>query len=337
MEKVLVTGIAGLIGSNLAKRLIKEGYTVVGIDDLSGGYKDNIPNNCKFFKADINNIEVVKQAVKGCNIVFHAACFPHEGVSTFSPSLITKSVYSGTLAVLSAAISEGVDFFINCSSMARYGDTKLPFTEYSDCNPVDPYGLAKLQVEKQIHLLHLTYKFNYVTIVPHNVCGIGQIYSDPYRNVVGIMINKALKGENLVIYGDGNQKRSFSDVLDCVEAIMAIIKYEHRSRLCCRVYNIGPDKNEITINELAQRILKKVDSNKSINYQPDRPNEVKEAFCSSERIQTDFNIKNKITLNETLDNMINWIRRRGVQDFSYRLPLEIVNDSTPKTWTNKII
>jgi len=334
VTKVFITGIAGLVGSNLAKYLINKGYKVSGIDNGIGGIDDNVPAGITYYQEDILNTSFLKEAMKDSEIVFHAAALPYEGLSVFSPTITATSIVSGTLSTAIAAIHNNVRLFINCSSMARYGNQVPPFTEDMPTKPVDPYGLAKVQAEQHLSLLSQIHGLNYVTVVPHNVIGIGQRYFDPFRNVAGIMINRILQDKPVIIYGTGEQKRSFSNVLDCVMAIERIIQSDRN--ICGEVYNIGPDHNEITIKQLAEKIAYYADKELILEYYPDRPTEVKYAYCSSDKVKKEFNYSANITVDKTLQQMIEWIRPR-VKEFEYHLPIELINEKTPKTWTQKLI
>ena len=246
--RVFITGVGGLLGSTLARYLILQGDEVGGIDNMIGGVDGNVPEKVEFTHGDITDVELMKEITKDYEVIFHAAALPYEGLSVFSPAIVTESIVFGTVSVASAAIHNNVRLLINCSSMARYGDQEPPFTEDMPTNPVDPYGLAKVQAEQHLELLSQIHGLNYVTVVPHNVIGVGQRYYDPFRNVVGIMINRCFQGKPLVIYGDGEQKRSFSNVYDCILAIHKIM--ESNRDICGQVYNICPDVNEISIKKL---------------------------------------------------------------------------------------
>lgn len=332
--KVFITGVGGLLGSTLAKYLINKNISVVGVDNFIGGLKENIPEGIEFHELDVLDVEAVKNAMKDCDTVFHAAALPYEGLSVFSPKLCVESIVSGTVSVASAAVSNNIRLFINCSSMARYGNQVPPFVESMTPKPVDPYGLAKYQAEQHLEMLSKIHGLNYVTVVPHNVIGIGQRFNDPYRNVVAIMINRVLQHKPVVIYGDGSQKRSFSNVRDCIEAVFQIMVSSRN--LCGQVYNIGPDDNEITIKQLAMKVGHHVGVYPSYDFYPDRPQEVKNAFCSSDKIRKDFNYNCVVSVDQTIKEMVHWIRPIR-KDFEYHLPLEIVNEKTPRTWKEKLI
>ena len=185
-------------------------------------------------------------------------------------------------------------------------------------------------------MLNKLHGLKYLTVVPHNVIGIGQRYMDPYRNVVGIMINRTLMGKPVVVYGDGSQKRSFSNINDCSDAIWKLVTSDRD--LNGEVYNIGPDDNEVTIKELAGMVSDSCNSELRITYFPDRPAEVKNAWCSSEKIKKDFNYNTTKTLKTTIDEMVNWISERGTEEFIYdSLYLEFITEKTPKTWVERLI
>ena len=332
---IYITGIAGLVGSNLAKLMLTRNHTVRGCDTLIGGYEDNIPENIEWSNVDICDIESMQQELKGIDVVIHTAALPYEGLSVFSPSLIVQNIVGGTTSVASAAIQNNVKRFIFCSSMARYGDQTPPFTENLDKKPVDPYGMAKAQAEDMLFLLNDIHGLEVTVAVPHNIIGIGQRYTDPFRNVAAIMINSTYRNKKIYIYGDGNQKRSFSDIADCVTALGHMIESDRN--LNKQIYNIGPDNNEITINHLAEYISILTDLSPELIFIPDRPREVKNAYCSSDKIKKEFNYNANIKITATLSTMIEWVKKRGSKDFDYHLPIEITNkQELPQTWKDQL-
>lgn len=334
-HRVLITGVGGLLGSTFARYLINQDiYEVVGIDNMIGGVEGNVPEMVEYHEGDVCDTEFLKSISKGVDTVFHAAALPYEGLSVFSPAVTVNSIVSGTVSVAAACLANNIRLMINCSSMARYGHQVPPFTEDMDRKPVDPYGLAKAQAEEHLELLSSLHGLNFVTVVPHNVIGVGQRYYDPFRNVAGIMINRCLQSKPIIVYGDGEQKRSFSNVLDCIKAVYNIMISDRD--ICGQVYNIGPDDNEITIKELAYKIGHYCEVYPNLTHFPDRPAEVKNAYCSSDKIRKEFNYNASITVEQTLKEMVDWIRPQ-VRDFEYHLPLEFTTEKTPKTWTEKLI
>ena len=324
---ILITGVAGLVGSNVAKSLYNE--NVIGVDNLSGGYKDNVPDSVKFIKKDC--MDITEDDIFEVDTVFHAACTPYEGLSVFSPHTITQNTYGISTKLLVASANAGVKKFIFTSSMARYGtQDQIPFTESMTPKPQDPYGIAKYAFEQTLSQLSDVYGFEYTILVPHNIVGPGQVYTDPYRNVAGIMINRMLQGKQPIIYGDGSQMRSFSDIRDIIDPIKKVI-YGNLNR---EVINIGPDENYISIIELASMIAKELNFKLDPIFLEDRPKEVRFANCSADKSKRLLGYEQKISLSETIKDMIDWVSTRGTQPFNFNLPIEVVNKSTPKTWTD---
>lgn len=335
MKRIYITGIAGLIGSNLAKYYLKKGYKVSGCDNLVGGYENNIPRAANVVKLDISKTTELTEHISWHkpDVLIHCAALAYEGLSVFSPALITDNIYGGTVSVATAAIANKVPLFINCSSMARYGELETPFTEDMVCQPIDPYGLAKLHAEQQLELLSKIYpEFKYYTVIPHNVSGAQQVYTDPYRNVLSIMINQALCGRPIYIYGDGEQKRSFSHVDDCVNAIDTLIEVLPTQK----IFNIGPDHNEITINKLAEIVKKETISSSDIIHLDARPQEVKNAWCSSDLAANFLNYEAKKDIYEIVSDIKDYILVNGTGYFNYKLDIQINNKPVPKTWDQTI-
>jgi UDP-glucose 4-epimerase len=177
-----------------------------------------------------------------------------------------------------------------------------------------------------------TYGVEYNIAVPHNIIGIKQKYDDPFRNVASIMINLMLQNRQPIIYGDGEQKRSFSDVEDC---IYSIDKLATDPNIISEIVNIGPEDNFITINELFKKISNQLQFNQEPEYFKDRINEVKLANCSADKAKKILNYEKKISLDESLAKMINYIKVKGNKKFKYNYDLEIINEKTPRTWVEK--
>ena len=310
---VFITGIAGFLGANLADYYVAKGFKVSGCDNLVGGTLDNIDNKkVKFFKADCENLEEMKSIMKNIDVVIHAAAYPHEGLSSFSPFLICKSNFIGSVSVFTAAVQNNVKRIVFCSSMARYGDVKPPFTEEQKVNPVDPYGVSKLAAEDVLKIMSKTHGFEYNIAVPHNIIGPKQKYDDPFRNVVSIMTNLILQNRRPIIYGDGKQTRNFSDIDDC---IFCIDKLATDKKIVSQIVNIGPDEESITINELYKILVNKLKFNEPAKYVEDRPNEVKNATCSSDKARKILNYKTTVTLDESIDKVIEFIKKKVPKEF----------------------
>ena len=330
--KVLITGVAGFMGSHLADEFISRGYSVVGIDSLIGGYRENVPDEVEFYQKDLGDFDLIEPHFEGVDLVVHTACTAYEGLSVFSPSLVTRNTSQISSVVLSASIKNNVKKFIYMSSMARYGTQDVvPFTEDMTPQPQDPYGIAKYASELLIKNMCETHGMNYVILVPHNIIGPRQKYDDPFRNVASIMINRMLSGKQPIIYGDGEQRRCFSFMRDVIDPLMVACETDIADGL---VVNIGPDEEFITINELAQRIAKILNFNLDPIYMPGRPKEVKDANCSSDLSRRILGYSTKTSLDEGLAELIKWIKEQGTKPFIHHIPLEFITQKTPRTWTD---
>jgi len=332
---ILITGVAGFMGSHLADEFLKRGHKVIGIDNLVGGYKENIPFQVEFYQYDLSDFDLVKDVFAGADLVVHTACTAYEGLSVFSPSLVTKNTSHITTVALSASVRSGVKKFVHMSSMARYGTQDLvPFTEDMIPKPQDPYGIAKYASELLIKNICETHGMKYVILVPHNIIGPRQKYDDPFRNVASIMINRMLQGKQPVIYGDGNQKRCFSFMQDVIDPLVIACETDSVDGM---VVNIGPDEEFVTINELAEKIAKILNFKLDPIYMPGRPQEVQNANCSAELARKLLEYKTTTSLDDGLRGLCDWIRSKGVKEFDYHLPLEFITDKTPRTWVDKLI
>ena len=282
IKKILITGAAGFLGSHLSEKLINLGHKVIGIDNMIGGELDNLPKNIKFYKLDCCDFKKVNKIMKNVDIVYHCAATAHEGLSVFSPVEITKNNYLATVSIVAAAINNKVERIIYCSSMARYGNQMTPFTEDMLTKPVDPYGISKVAGEAVLKVLCKLNKIEWVIAVPHNIIGPKQKYNDPYRNVVSIMLNRLLQNKRPIIYGDGEQKRCFSYIDDCIYCLLALID---NKKVVGETINIGPDEEFVTINKVAEICSNITGSNLKPEYHTDRPKEVKLAMCSSNKVR----------------------------------------------------
>lgn len=331
---IFITGVAGFLGSHLADRYLEQGHRVIGVDNLIGGYLDNVPAGVEFHQIDCNNIDALMPLMRGVETVFHCAATAYEGLSVFSPYFVTQNTFGITMAVVSSAIANRVKRFVYCSSMARYGTQKeMPFHEQQIPAPQDPYGIAKLAGEHAVHQLCATHGIEFVIAVPHNIIGPRQKYDDPYRNVASIMINLMLQGRQPIIYGDGEQQRCFSFVED---VITPLDKLGSLPDVVGHTINVGPDEECVTINTLAKTIASLLNFSLDPIYMPGRPCEVKIATCSSEKARRLLDYKTTHTLEQGLAKMIEYIQARGVKPFKYHLPLEIVNEKIPRTWKDRL-
>jgi UDP-glucose 4-epimerase len=333
-KKILVTGAAGFLGSHLADKLVEMGHKVIGIDSMIGGYEDNISKKIEFHKIDCCDLKKVQEIMKNVSVVYHCAATAHEGLSVFAPYEITKNNFLASVSVFSAAVNEKVKRIIFCSSMARYGDLKGPFKEDMLPKPVDPYAISKVASEDVLINLCELNNIEWVIAVPHNIIGPRQKYDDPFRNVVSIMINRMLQGKAPIIYGDGEQKRCFSYIDDCLSCLIPMLDQKNLNK---QIVNIGPDEEFVTVNKIAEICSNITGVNLPPIYKPGRPREVKHATCSADKARNLLNYKTSVSLKDGIQKTFEYIKNRGVKPFDYNIEIEINNELTPKTWTKKEI
>lgn len=333
MTIAYVTGIAGFLGSHIAEALASE-CTVRGCDDLSGGDPRNVPAGVPWRELDCCRTDWMSGELENADVVYHCAALPHEGLSVFSPYAISHSIFDASVSVFSAAAAAGVKRVVYCSSMSRYGSGPSPFTEVQDPAPQDPYAVAKVAAEQVLAILARVHGFEYVIAVPHNIVGPRQKYDDPFRNVAAIMANRMLQGLDPIIYGDGLQTRCFTDVRDAVSCLVAL---GFNGGLDGEVFNIGPDEEFVPIRHLREMLAEIIGYEGGTIWLPDRPQEVKNAVCSSDKARSLLGYKTRYRLHETLASLVDYIVDRGSKPFEWHIPLEIITDATPKWWTQEVL
>lgn len=336
--KILITGSLGMIGSHLVDHFQSQGDEVRGIDNLSTGYGINTNPDAPTFKCDlVTEPGIVAGIIGGFkpDVVYANAALAHEGLSAFCPILVTENNYNATLNTLIPSIRAGVKRFVFVSSMSVYGDQEPPFHEDLPRKPMDIYATAKTASERAIELLSEVHGFDYSIIRPHNVYGPRQALSDPYRNVAAIFVRRALEGNNLVIYGDGEQKRAFSYIDDIIPAMARAATEPNASK---QIFNVGPT-DDYTINELADLVIELTGGTVEKEYLPDRPLEVKHAWSTNDRAIKILGYETNHTLREGLVEMIKWAKNlketTGIAQPKYLDQLELVNSSTPSTWVQR--
>lgn len=333
--KILVTGAAGFMGSHLAEYLANEGHDVVGVDNLSVGRIENVPDNVTFFKVDLRDkadVKILCEREKP-ELVYHLAAWAHEGLSQFMPILITENNYNAFLNVLVPALRNGMKRIVVTSSMSVYGDQPAPFDEGMPRKPVDIYAISKTAMEEATEILAGVHGFEYTIVRPHNVYGPKQSLQDPYRNVVGIFMNRVMKGVPPIIYGDGTQTRAFSYIDD---VIPYFAKLGFLDETKGEIINIGP-RQEYTVNELADTVLAAFGSDLKPVHTEDRPQEVKHAFCTMDKAERLLGYKPTTDLSSGVKKMADWVKMIGPQEFKYLDEIELEGDKIPKTWQKKII
>lgn len=334
--KIIVTGGAGFIGSHVASILLRNGHEVLVIDDLSGGFRSNIPLNCEFLKCSINDsLDDLFESFKP-EAVYHLAAYAAEGLSHHIPMFNYKNNVLGTVNVLNASSKAGARHFVFTSSIAAYGHphSSKPFDELTACEPCDPYGIAKLACEHHIKAFADYFgTLAYTIFRPHNVFGPNQNIADPYRNVVGIFMAKAMQGLPMPVFGDGSQTRSFSYINVVAESIaMAPFIKEARNQ----IFNIGGD-DPMSVKELAENIAEIFKTPLNIDWLPERK-EVLHAHCTHDKARGCFSgiYKKSVPITEGLKLMAETVIGKPIPPVTEcPSPIEFY-EHLPPSWSTRL-
>jgi len=341
LKTYLVTGGAGFIGSWVAEKLLNYGNVVV-VDDLSSGCEENLiswpmpgnsptPYTYNFWQRDLRNYQEVIRMIDKVNpdVLVHLAANAREGASFFQPVAVVSRNSLAYTNVLTACIQQGLEKVVLFSSMSVYGAQQAPFDESMPLAPVDVYGLQKSSMESLTRMMSGVYGFRYVIIRPHNVFGPRQALHDPYRNVIGIWMNRIMREEPIAIFGTGYQRRAFSYIENSLPCYIRAIT---TSDCDCTAINIGGLTN-ITILEAANMVQEMMGvKNWPIEYFDERPKEVKEAFCMHTRAIERLGYRENITLRQGLKTMADWAKVKGPQEWRNADPIEIESDLIPEVW-----
>lgn len=304
--KVLITGVAGLIGSRLADWIIenKKEYEVYGIDDLSGGYTNNVNPNVNFYKIDIKDPEFIKifRVIKP-DYVFHLAAYAAEGLSPFIRNYNYQNNLVATANVVNECIRGEVKRLVFTSTLAVYGHGDGgTFDERQVPKPIDPYGVAKYGCEMDIQIAGDQHGLDWCIIRPHNVYGVNQNIWDKYRNVLGIWMYQSLNNEPMTIFGDGEQTRAFSYIDDILEPLWKAAILKEASK---EIINLGGIEKH-SINQ-ANGILRRIIGSNEIQYMEKR-HEVKHSIPTWKKSEEILGFKHLTTLEEGLHKMWEWAK-----------------------------
>lgn len=326
--KILITGGAGFIGSHIAEVLVGGGHKVVVMDDLSGGFPENVPQGAMFAEGSVTDYALVTRLFEQhrFDYVYHLAAYAAEGLSFFIKRFNYENNLIGSVNLINASVNHGVKCFVFTSSIAAYGNLKPPFVEEVTPHPEDPYGISKYAVELDLHVSKMMWDLNYIIFRPHNVFGEHQNIGDKYRNVIGIFMNQIMQGKKLTIFGDGEQKRAFSYISD-VAPVIAHSVFEPKAYN--QVFNIGADK-EYSVNYLALTVLKAMGSNNEIQYLPARK-EVVNAYSSHDKIKRVFGYEPRVDLEEGILRMAEWAKKAGAKKGRAFSNIE-VSRNMPDSW-----
>jgi UDP-glucose 4-epimerase len=329
MSRILITGVAGFIGSHVADELLAKGHEVIGLDDLSGGDQDNIPEGVHFINGSVANEEDVKYIFKWGEVehIFHLAAYAAEGLSHFIRRYNYENNLIGSINLINAAVNHGVKSFVFTSSMAVYGSQQTPFTEDMRPEPEDPYGIAKAAVERELAIAYDMFGLDYVIFRPHNVYGERQNIGDRYRNVIGIFMNQIMRGEPMTVFGDGEQVRAFSYISDIAPVIARAIE---TPGCYGKIFNIGGEQ-QVSINSLASEVSfwMKAEGHPAVHLPPRV--EVKTAFSDHSARRRVFGDYTPIPLAIGLQCMAQWAKVVGPRETKQFTEIEI-RKNIPGKW-----
>jgi UDP-glucose 4-epimerase len=330
MTTSLVTGGAGFIGSHVADELLDRGHKVVVLDDLSGGFEDNVPTGATFVKGSILDVELIDRLFERHNFthVYHLAAYAAEGLSHFIKRFNYNNNLIGSVNLINASVNYDVRCFVFTSSIAVYGAGQSPMTEEMVPQPEDSYGIAKLAVERELKVTHEMFGLDYVIFRPHNVYGERQNIGDRYRNVVGIFMNQLMKGEPMTIFGDGEQQRAFTHIHDVAPIIAASVDVPAAHN---QVFNVGADVPH-TVNTLAQIVADAMGKDCKVKHLDPR-NEVKIAFSDHSRAENVFGAREKVSLQDGINGMAAWVKDHGSRESSVFEDIEIPRN-LPPSWAS---
>lgn len=308
MARSLVTGAAGFIGSHVCRALIDLGHDVVAVDDLSGGFVENVPGEAQFIEGTVTNEDFVQEVFDDgpFDHVYHLAAYAAEGLSHFIRRFNYTNNVIGSVNLINQAIRHDVSRFVFTSSIAVYGENQLPMTEELVPSPEDPYGIAKHAVELDLAAAHRQFGLEYTIFRPHNVYGEHQNIGDRYRNVVGIFMNQLMRSEPLTIFGDGSQTRAFSYIDDVAPVIARSVDMPEAAN---QIFNIGADQPSSVLH-LAHVVARAFDADPEILFLPER-NEVLHAYASHDKVRSVFDLSDPTPLEIGIDRMADWARSAG--------------------------
>jgi UDP-glucose 4-epimerase len=316
------------MASHVADYLLEMGHRVIVLDDLSGGFIDNVPQAATFVKGSILDHELLDRlfAEYSFDYVYHLAAYAAEGLSHFIKRFNYHNNLIGSVNLINASVNHGVKCFVFTSSIAVYGTGQTPLTEEMTPKPEDSYGIAKLSVEQELKVSHEMFDLDYIVFRPHNVYGERQNIGDRYRNVVGIFMNQLLKGQPMTIFGDGNQLRAFTHINDVARIIAASVDYPAARR---QIFNVGAD-TPYTVNELAQVVAQAMNRECKVKHLDPR-NEVKVAFSDHSKAEQVFGSHARTTLEEGVRAMAAWVKQHGARESSVFENIEVTKN-LPSTW-----
>jgi UDP-glucose 4-epimerase len=328
MPVSLVTGGAGFMGSHVAEQLLKNGHQVVVLDDLSGGFRDNVPQGADFVEGSILDHRLIDKLCEqhSFDYVYHLAAYAAEGLSHFIKRFNYNNNLIGSVNVINACINFKVNCLVFTSSIAVYGSGESPLREDMLPVPEDSYGIAKLTVEQELQVSHEMFGLDYVIFRPHNVYGERQNIGDHYRNVIGIFMNQILRGEPLTVFGDGTQVRAFTHINDIAPAIAGCVDVPAARN---QIFNIGTD-TPYSINEMANVVAQAMGAEAKVNHLDPR-NEVKIAFSDHHKAERIFGKQPHTSFEAGVRAMAEWVKTHGARESNIFEDIEVMRN-LPASW-----
>lgn len=315
------------MGAHVAQTLLERGHEVVVLDDLSGGFTENVPAQAQFVQGSVGDDALVTSlfAQERFDYVYHLAAYAAEGLSHFIKRFNYANNVIGSVTLINAAVNHDVDCFVFTSSIAVYGAGQVPMVESLRPEPEDSYGIAKFTVEQELEVSKAMFDLDYVIFRPHNVYGELQNIGDRYRNVLGIFMNQILKDEPLSIFGDGEQTRAFSYIGDIAPVIAdAPVTTGARGE----VFNVGADV-PYSINQLANTVRDAMGVPDHPIRHLDARNEVLHAFSDHSKAQSVFGQGSSTSLEDGVGRMAAWAQEHGPRATSRFSGIEIERGLPP--------
>lgn len=318
------------MGSHVAEHLLRMGHEVVVLDDLSGGFRDNVPLSARFVHGSTTDACLVNELFERhtFDFVYHLAAYAAEGLSHFIKRFNYTNNLIGSVNLINASVNHNVRRFVFTSSIAVYGAGQTPMTEDMAPVPEDSYGIAKLAVEQELRVSHEMFGLDYIVFRPHNVYGERQNIGDRYRNVVGIFMNQLLRGEPMTIFGDGTQQRAFTHIDDVAPILAGSVNVPEARN---EIFNVGADL-PYTVNDLAEIVAEAMGKPRAVRHLPPRK-EVAIAFSDHSKAQQVFGRRIKKDLREGVAGMAAWVRGHGARESSVFEDIEI-QKSLPPSWAS---
>jgi len=320
-KTVMVTGGAGMIGSNFCNFLLRTtNYKIIIVDDLSGGYIENVPignPRVRFMQANVGTMDGTAFTTNEISIVYAFHAYAAENLSPFIRKFNYRNNVESMANLINLCIKYKVDRIVFTSSIAVYGHGEPPFTEDMIPRPNDPYGIGKYAIEMDLRVAGEQHGLDYCIVRPYNVYGPFQNIKDKFRNVLGIWMNQYLNAEPLTIFGDGQQVRNFTYVESIMKPLLIAGESAHASK---GIFNIGSAVG-YNINK-ASNVVRTVIGGGEVIHLPSR-HEVKVAFCDSQLARTYLSYRDEYSLFDGVREMWDWVVQNKDRDQKPHPPIEL--------------